>query len=328
MMKNSLILLFLISLLSSCGKSTKEKTQSAVLSANISLSKGNCQEAIDVLEANGRDERDAQYLKTLASGYACRAGFKVTTFFTSDLGKTSTPAPFGGATLYSTSQVAVSGSLQNDSVFKDMQTAIDLLYYAGGFSAATEPTSIERAKYFTGNEAADINSQMVFMMLAQLGKYMEVYSNAGTTGVKGSGSASNKCFTDYGHITNNNVKTALANMPGACKVNNSPHAQLDSTSGLISASVRRTRLCQGVVLVNGILDVLPSVVASAGGGDLSSISSLTTNIQAFKSALVTADPSIGTVATVLSQYNCENDTSITDATIESYFAIIFEALIQ
>ncbi len=326
MSKCSILFLSFLLLFSSCGKNAKERTQSAVLSANISLSKGNCQEAIDVLEANGRDERDAEYLKTLASGYACRAGFKVTTFFASDLGKTSTPAPLGGATLYSTSQVAVSGSLQNDSVFKDMQTAIDLLYYAGGFSASTEPTSIERAKYFTGNEAADINSQMVFMMLAQLGKYMEVYANAGTTGVKGSGSASNKCFTDYGHITNNNVKTALANMPGACKVTNSSHTQLDS--GLISASVRRTRLCQGVVLANGILDVLPAVVASAGGGDLSSISSLTTNIQSFKSALVTADPSIGTVSTVLSQYNCENDTSITDATIESYFAIIFEAMIQ
>jgi hypothetical protein len=313
-------------LLSSCGKNAKEKTASAVLSANISLSKGNCQEAIDILESNGRDERDAEYLKTLASGYACRAGFKVTTFFASDLSKSSTPAPLGGATLYSTSQVTVTGSLQSDSKFKDMQTAIDLLYYAGGFSAATEPTSVERAKYFNANEAADINSQMLFMMLAQLGKYMEVYANAGTTGVKGSGTTvNNKCFTDYSN-TPGGVQAALAAMPGACKVTNSPSAQLDSAA--ITVATRRTRLCQGVVLVNGILDVLPSIAASAGGGDLSSISSLTTNIQSYKTALTTAYPAVGSVATVMSQYNCENDPNITTATIESYFAMIFEALIQ
>jgi hypothetical protein len=325
MSKCSILFLSFLLLFSSCGKNAKERTQSAVLSANISLSKGNCQEAIDVLEANGRDERDAEYMKTLASGYACRAGFKVTTFFASDLGKSSTPSPLGGATLYSTSQIAISGSLQSDTKFIDMQTAIDLLLYAGGFSVATEPTSVERAKYFNANQAADINSQMLFMMLAQLGKYMEVYANAGTTGVKGSGSAGNNCFTDYSN-TPGGVQAALGAMPGACKVTNSPSLQL--SSGALTVATRRTRLCQGVVLVNGILDVLPSIAASAGGGDLSSISSLTTNIQSYKTALTTAYPAVGSVSTVMSQYNCENDPNITTATIESYFAIIFEALIQ
>ena len=87
-------------------------------------------------------------------------------------------------------------------------------------------------------------------------------------------------------------------------------------------------MCQGIILVNGILDILPSVVASAGGGDLSVISGLTANITALENALKLANPSIGNTLTVLSQSSCETDPSITTATLESYFAIIFEALIQ
>jgi hypothetical protein len=163
------------------------------------------------------------------------------------------------------------------------------------------------------------------MLLAQLGKYMEVYADAGTTGVKGSGVGTNNCFTDYSN-TPAGVQAALSSYPGACQVINSPHSQLDSAS--VPVATRRTRLCQGVVLVNGILDILPSVIASAGGGDLATIATLTTNLANYKSALTTAYPAVGSVATVLSQSNCETDPAITTSTIESYFAIIFEAMIQ
>jgi hypothetical protein len=326
MLRRSTIILFSM-LLFSCGKSVDEKTASAVLSANISLSKGNCQAAIDILETNGRQDHDAHYLKVLASAYACRAKFSALTFFTTDIAVSATPAPLGGATKYTYAQLPTSPVLQTDSKFTDLQKAIDILYYAGGFSATTEPTSIERANYFSAHDAAEINSQLVFMMLAQLGKYMEVYADAGTTGVKGSGAASNVCFTDYSNALPG-VAAALGAYPGACKVTNSPHAQLDSGSGLVSVSVRRTRLCQGIVLVNGILDILPSVVATAGGGDLAAIAALTANINVYKTNLTTTYPSTAPVAVVLSQANCETDPAITTATIESYFAIIFEALIQ
>ncbi|MBC7537834.1 MAG: hypothetical protein H7281_03375 [Bacteriovorax sp.] len=322
MLRSSIIILITL-LVVSCGKTTDEKTMEAVLSANISLSKGNCQEAINILEANGRQNNNSHYLKTLASAYACRSKFSVVTFFASDIGLSVTPAPLGGAAKYSTSLAVVSTPLQTDNNFQDLQTAINILYYAGGFSSATEPTSFERLKYFTTTDAGEINSQLLFMTLAQLGKYMKVYANAGTTGVKGSGGAGNNCFTNY---TDAGIPppiiTALSSMPGACKVTNSPHAQLAT-----AVTARRTRLCQGVVLVNGILDTLPSVIAS-GAGSLGSISTLTANINSYKASLVAAYPAVGLVTTVLSQYNCENDPGITTATLESYFAIIFEALIQ
>lgn len=326
MFKRSILISFIL-LLFSCGKSTDEKTLSAIISANISLSKGNCQDAINVLEANGRQAKDARYLKTLASAYACRSRFSVVTFFGSDIGLSATPAPFGGTTRYSTSQFPVTGTFQSHTKFTDLQTAIDILLYAGGIPQTVEPLSSERALYFDSTEAADINSQLAFMLLAQLGKYMQFYADAGTTGVKGSGSLSNVCFSNYTNVPGA-VSTALAGFTGACKVTNSPHPQLDSTDVAITAAVRKTRMCQGVVILNSLLDVLPSVVASAGGGDLSSISSLTTNITTFKSNLTTAFPTIGTVLSVTSQSNCETDTAITTASLESYFAMIFEALIE
>lgn len=326
-MLRRIIYISLILMLFSCGKNADEKTLSAVLSANIALSKGDCQSAINVLEANGRQTGDARYLKTLASAYACRARYSVVTFFASDIALSATPAPFGGSARYSTSQATVTGTLQADARFTDLQTAINILLYAGGLSSTTEPLASTRAAYFSASDAADINSQLAFMMLAQLGKYIQFYADAGTTGVKGSGASSNVCFSDYSNVPAN-VSTALSGYPGACQVTNSPHAQLDSADVTITAAVRRTRMCHGVVLLNGILDLLPSIIASAGGGDLSSIGSLTTNINTFKTALITAYPAVGTVATVVSQTNCENDPTITTATIESYFAIIFEALIE
>lgn len=320
-----LFIITLMLLLFSCGKSADEKKESAILSANISLSKGNCQEAINVLEDYGRQNSDARYLKTLASAYACRARYSVVTFFASDIALSATPAPFGGAARYSTSQATVTGTFANDSRFTDLQEAIDLLLYAGGLASTTEPLASERANYFSASDAADINSQLVFMMLAQLGKYMQFYADAGTTGEKGSGALANVCFSDYSNVPPA-ISAALSGYTGACTVTNSPHPQLNSA--LLSAAVRRSRMCQGVILLNGVLDLLPSVIASAGGGDLTTIAALTTDINAFKAALITAYPAVGTVSTVISQSNCETDVAITDATLESYFAIIFEAIIE
>ena len=163
------------------------------------------------------------------------------------------------------------------------------------------------------------------MMFVQLGRFMKVYADADALGAKSGGSASNVCFSDYSTIAAP-VEVILTAQSGACTVKNSPHAQLDSS--LVSVTERRVRLCQGIVLLNGILDVLPSILVSAGGGDLNDIASVTGDIDNAKDALETAYPAIGPVLTVLSQYNCENNATITTQTIESYYATIFEALIE
>ncbi|MBC7430108.1 MAG: hypothetical protein H7336_15945 [Bacteriovorax sp.] len=318
-----LIIACMIFIVSACGKSKGQEVKDAVRSANILLSTKQCQQAIDLLEGIGRQNRDANYLKVLSSSYACRAGYSTITFFGTDISKTATPSPLGGVTTYATSQIAVTAPLVNDSNYKDLQEAINILLYAGGISASTEPTASERTKYFSSGPAGDINTELAFMMMVQLGKFMRVYANASIAGVKGGGSAANNCFTDYS-TTPVAIQTYVTSvLPGACNSVSSSHTQL-----ALGLSGRRVRLCQGVVLMNSILDVLPSVLAAAGGGSTTDLATVTSQINTQKAFLITAYPTIGPTATVMSQYNCENDGSIDVNTLASYYAILFEGIIQ
>lgn len=317
-------------LLFSCGKSVDEKTASAVLSANIYLSKGNCQSAINVLEANGRVDRDAHYLKVLSSAYACRAGFSAVTFFASDLALTGSPAPLGGTTLYSTSLTTSSSPLDSDDSFRDLQTAIDILLYAGGIPATRDPTASERARYFTSDEAGEINSQLLFMMFAQLGKYMHVYGNGDALGKKGAGvPAGNKCFTSYLEakiINDPEVNLVLNALPAACVPGAvSSHTELATS---VAAATRKTRLCQGVVILNGILNTLPSVVASASGQLATQGAVIEAAAGGARTALTTAYAAIGDVSSTINQSICEDNTSVPIGNLEIYFAFLFESIFQ
>lgn len=321
------IFIVITALLFSCGKSADEETASAVLSANIFLSKGDCQSAINVLEAHGRQDHDSHYLKVLASSYACRAGFAVGTFFTSDLALTASPAPLGGTTLYSTSSSTTTSPLQNAGSFSDLQTAIEILLYAGGIPSTVEPTISERLKYFSADEAANINSQLLFMMFAQLGKYMRVYGNGDALGKKGAGSAANTCFTGY-NLANTagdpEVMAVIAALPAACRSPaESSHAELATS---LAATTRKTRLCQGVVLLNGILNVLPSVVGAATGQLAAQTALVSAAGSAALTALTTADATIGIVASTINQSVCEDDSNVPIAKLETYFALMFESI--
>ncbi len=321
-----------IAFLNSCGKSADEEITGAILSANISLSKGDCQSAIDTLTAIAYQSRNASFLKTLSAAYACRSGFSVVQFFANDLVLTATHSPsLGGMSMYSTSLDTVTGALENNTNFSDLQRAIDILLYAGGIASTTEPLSTERAKYFSSKELSEINSQLSFMIMAQLGKYMHFYADTSTTGVKGAGILSNNCFTSY-QVAHADVTAYLGTgATGACNSNSSGHSLLNSS---IAATTRAKRMCQGVVLMNSMLDALPTVIASAGGGDLSSIPSLTTLTSAIAVVLGTSSNIANSIALLtgeLSQTNCEatvNANAAGVAAAETFFAIYFESLQQ
>lgn len=317
MLKRSFFLLILFFVFS-CGQSAEDKTTSAILSANIFLSKGDCQGAINVLEANGRQVSHAHYLKTLSSAYACRANYSAVTFFADDLGLTTTPPPFGGSSIYSTSLTTVAGTLQADFYFRDLQTAIDILLYAGGIPTTLEPTALERSRYFTADEAADINSQLLFMLFVQFGKYLHHYGNGSAAGLKGAGAAANKCFTSYNITSIVNPAIPLACLLGA----DSSHSELSTIGN--SAAIRKTRLCQGVVLVNGIFNILPSVLGSATGTLATQSTAITLASGLISDALKAADPGIGVVKSTVNQTICEDDANVPVAKIETYFSYMFE----
>jgi hypothetical protein len=319
------IFLFILITIFSCGKTTQDEIDDAVLQANLALGQSNCQGAIDILELLGRQNKNAKYLKALASAYACRAGYSALTFFATDLALTTTPAPFGGSTKYTLSLLTYQNPLEYDPKFVDLQTAINILLYAGGIASTTEPTATERAKYFTTAELGDMHTELMFLEMVQIGIFMKVYGNANAAGVKGNAVA-NSCFSDYPSV-NASVNTEIGLLGGTCDDKSSVHisSQLAST---VSAAVRKRRLCHGVVLLNGFFDSLNAVVASATG----SISNMGGVAQAAQTAgttaLTAAVPSIGIVKTTINQTLCEDNALVPVADIESYFAIMYESMLQ
>jgi hypothetical protein len=332
-MLKSLLLILVSLLVFSCGSNSDEKLKEVILDAQIALGSGNCQYAIDVLESNGRVSTNAHYVKTLASAYACRAGYSTPTFFTSDLIKTVIPFPLGGTTLYSTSKVAVTSPLETDAKFEDLQMAITILLYAGGIPTTANPTAYERSKHFTSDQAADINSQLLFMELVQFGKFLRVYGNGSALGVKGGGvPAANKCFSTYNSdplVVGPAINTALglSLVTGACKMNTSGHAELATTVG---ATVRKRRMCHGVVLINGTFNVLDSVMASATGGALGTISGIdSTVIAGFKTVVTGAFPTMNTtVFDTMNQTTCESEITVPILDLEKYYALFAETLFR
>lgn len=330
------ILILITALVFSCGKSTTEEIQDAVLSANIDLSKGDCQSAISGLESLGRQNNNSQYLKTLASAYACRAGYSTTSFFTNDISKTSSPSPLGGMTLYTTSQLTFQSPLEDDPKFIDLQTAINILLYAGGIASTTEPTFAERAKYFTTAEVSDINTELLYFQMAELGIFLKVYGNVNaTTGVKGGGSSGNACFSNYPNVPNDilgppivyAVKSSLAALPGTCKVTTDVgHPELRTANS--TATVRKRRLCQGVVLLNGFIASLSNLAGSLSGSTGATATAANALVVVSQAALTLAYPSIGGVKSTINQTLCEDTQFVPLAEIESYYALMFEGLVK
>ena len=318
----SFIFLAVFILFFSCGKSADQEIKDTVLEANIFLSSSQCQPAIDLLESVGRQNSDPQYLKALSSAYACRAGYSSIVFFANDIGQTANPGPLGGMTTYSTSLVPIDDELTNDSNFRDLQTAIDILLYAGGISEMTEPAVEQRAKKFSLNQAGDINAQLIYMMLVQTGKFMQYYGNTNSAGIKGSGNGLNNCFIDYS-AANLGVQAYIASLPGSC---DAPYKSRPKI--VFGEADTRKKLCEGIVLLNGILNILPNVLATAAGGNLDDISSLTDDIKASKSKIEILGNKYKVIANVLSQKKCEIDTDIDDETLTYYYALFFESLVK
>ncbi len=323
MMKLIIPLSFVL-LFASCGADSEEVKLAAIEKANTYLTNRNCDKAISVLNEIGMQTTNSSYLVTLASAYACKASYSSTTFFGSDVTKTSSDNSFlGGLTLYSTSSQTITAPFYTDEKVDYIQTAIDTLLYSGGaISSDREPTAARRTAIH-GSNVGDIDSFASYLILVQLGKFLKYYGDgSGDPPVKGAGSATNTCLTDYSNAPAA-IQTGIttAGETGSCTTTNGGHSELGAS---VNAVLRKQRLCQGIILFNNLFDLLPSILASATGTDLSTMTTIQTAITDARTALTTAVPGIGNVLTVQSQENCENDTTITTAYLESFYAVMLE----
>jgi len=332
--QEKLWVLFLIFLVSAgCGKSTDEKRDDAILSANILLTKQQCDAAISLLEGVGRDVNNVNYLKALASGYACKGGFNVLRFYQDDLPFIGNPGPMGGFSRFGSS---ASMTTPSNSAYNNLQTAINLLLYAGGIPTDEDPTPSRRANNFTFNEAGELNAMLMYTILVQLGRYIKFYGDTNASGVKAGGALTSECFTDYQNLDfapastsgsqyDNIVDFLGAGLTGSCNL----HTDVGHPDLGTEGNYNIARMCQGVILMNNLLAIFPSVIAGIAGSNFANLSSLESTLNTAKASVETHTPgSAAAVNSVYSQTRCETLNASNDDFLQTYFLFIMETMVQ
>ncbi|MBF0299599.1 MAG: hypothetical protein HQK51_12815 [Oligoflexia bacterium] len=319
-------LIFLI-LFFSCSQDKGEKTQEAIDSAKVYLNKLKCDLAITALEDVGRDKKHAKYLQTLASAYACKSGYTAPIFYGANLNKiVATRTGFlGSLTKFTTSLMTD----PEDAYYLNLKTAIEILMYAGDVSV---PTTAERLKVFSQQESDDINIQLIYMVLTQLGKYVFYYGNADpTNGIKGSGTEANGnpnhltngCFYNYNPVSAI-IKLAIDNdransaLPlGSCTTTATGHPKLQPIPNANTIK----RMCEGVVLFNLFSDLISNTTIPSGAGDLG-------NINTTFSSVCSGNSLAAELCTIRTQSSCETNYAIPPESdkLEAYFYLVYETL--
>jgi hypothetical protein len=173
--------------------------------------------------------------------------------------------------------------------------------------------------------------QLIYMLMTQMGRYLEFYGNASAAGVKGQGAGPSDCFLSYENLAINpatNFATYFAGgVTGNCNAGNY------LTGGHVGLGAPGTydvgRVCQGAVIMNSFFNIFPSVLGTIAGNDFPWASSLETAISTAKSSMETALPgTLARIGNVLSQTNCVTLNTGNDDFLQVYFAFMMETLFQ
>lgn len=323
-MRLSLIILSLF-IFVSCGKTPAEEVDEAIDLALTYLSENKCAKAIDVLEDVGRDQTDPVYLQVLASAYACRAGFNEVTFLLDDIPLIDSDA---ADLMKSLTQLSLSDEDEADSdSYVDVGEALDILLNVD----SNPPSQAAREATFGPRKAGDMGVQALFLSMVQLGKFLHFYGNVNSAGVKGGGAASvdeqtadpSECFVTYTYAP---AKTYLTAAAGTCNNMASDNGHPNLSFAVADLTTTKRRMCEGLMLVTNILDILENMTlpADSSYGQLSSVTATVSN---FKTAIVTADPNLETLLETTSQAECE--TLVANSTefdnLQYIYALLFES---
>lgn len=309
-------------LLAGCGASGEAEAENAIQAAVSELTRGNCSGAISQIESVPYQPLNVRFIKTYASAYACRAGYSTPLFFQDDLPKIGTPSLFGSLTRFNTSSTM---NEPREDTYMDLQVALNALLYAGDIPRNRDPSSQRRIDRLGADNVKDLHSQLLYLLLAQLGKYNYFYGDADTTGNK------NGCFLTYdGSIDFTDPGTGLtvtindylnSGAGGDCGVGDPGHPDL-----AIGADVNIDRACQGLVLFNSMMDVLPRVIDSLSGGQLDDLSGFITE---FNDAKASLDVLPTKPLNILSQDIClekYDDEPVAQEDLQIFFVLFFEGL--
>ncbi len=329
-------LLFCFFFLISCGDKREEEVELAKEKALSCLTASDYSCAINALEAIGRQNEDAKYLKLLASAYAGRSGYNSSTLFGTDIPKIGTPSVLGGFARFVTSPDM--DAPDNDN-FDDLMEAITILLHAGGIPLDKDPTVARRAIHFSTKDASEINSFLMYLLMAAMGKFTYFYGNSDPVGVKGGGTApeGNGCFVNYANTTAfdtgpGDISTWLAGgVTGSCTSLNDGKLEMGLQNNLDTEY-----LCQGVILLNNFLEIFPVVIANISGSDFSTLSGIQAGVAAALAAVTASDLNgAGRVLEYQSLERCMTDFSpnseiptdqTNDDPLEHYYALLMEVM--
>lgn len=326
----SLFILAILLIFASCAKTPDEEVDQAIDIALTHLSENKCDSAIDVLEDIGRDKDNPIYLQVLASAYACRAKFSEIDFLDTELDKIDTSAT-GLLKSLTTLKWSDQDEADQDD-YKDTREALNILLNVD----SSQPSQANREAKYGIRKAGDMGVQALFLAIAQLGKFVHFYGNVNATGVKGGGAANtdeqganaSTCFAAY---TSADAQTALTPaVAGACRHPGPATFRGHPNLSFVAAdlAVTKRRMCEGLMLVTNIMDILDNITLSDDSyGDLSSIS---TTIATYRTTITNASPALATLIDTTSQSTCE--TLVADATefdnLQYIYALLFEVGLQ
>jgi hypothetical protein len=297
-----------------CGPNVAEKTATAIDVALTHLSNEECDDAIDVLEEAGYQSSNGIYLQVLASAYACKAGFREVDFLLNDLAVINT-ASFP-TIMKSLSIMTLSDETTVDSAdYTAIGTGLSVLLQ----STSGSPSQVSRESKFGTRRAGDMGIQALMLGLVNLGKFIHLYGNASTSGVKGGGSnsPSNSCFLNYTDLTASGI-VINSGLTGACTTATDGHASLDRST---APGIRR--LCEGLVLFTNILDILENLNISSNS-QLSALNQIATQVAPIKIAAMGAG--LGALISMTSQSDCEtamaSDVNLNK--LEQFYVAVYE----
>ena len=307
-MRQLLSNLIILILICSCAKTPEEELDSAKREAKYYLSKGNCSKARNILNDVGEEEDDAEYISIYASTYGCEAGYSELDFIGS-LGDLDSSSLIGSLASFDSSNPA---NFDHDE-FNDLLAAINYILD----SAGSVPSTTEREDKFGVVKGTDLSLQALYMIMTGIGKFFAYYGNANTLGVKAAGTLdTNVCIGFYD--ADADIDTYLSATPiNGCNSGSDGHTDLKSP---VAAATITTRLCQGIVLFNNMLEILSNITLSSNDslGDLGAVADSVNDL--FDAAETLEDTAaasgvgdgdaVATLRGMTSQTQCEAQSSL------------------
>lgn len=310
--------LLILFLFTSCAADVAEELDDAIRACQYHLTNDDCDKCLDELDtlSDADTEEYADFYKAKASAYACKSDFSELTLVGTDLAEMDANGFLNSLATFSTSDET---SADGDN-YTYLDKAIDVIIGSDGKSA---PSQTERNDVFGSGNGGDLGMQLLYMLMAQAGKFFAYYGNTDSDGDKGSGDGTNTCVFEYTDATT--IVYLGTGQTGPCTSTNQGHVDLDEGEGVSTTKIYR-RMCEGVIYYNNIIDVLANITLSSSDS-LGSLEDVQTALETVEDVARTAFPTIADVFDYHDTDTCVDAAEDDFAIIQRFYGIFFETIL-